>query len=229
MAVLSRVSYGAIELLQVDSNPNGTSALVNSLAVLTTDNSVYKNIDGGTTWILFSGNASATTDKNFATLRTNFLGGVYKESGAIGAEFGSGITTTTPIDDTIPQYSEGSVILTTPLYTVKSSTSKIRVAIVVHASTNTIASYTIHTHRSTNGGSYAGDAEAATYVACMINTATMPANLSYSIDSPGVGSTIQYKVVAGPNAGTLTINGISGARYYGGKYLSTIQVQEIEQ
>jgi hypothetical protein len=46
MAVLSRVSYGAIELLQVDSNPNGTSSLVNSLAVLTTDNSVYKNIDG---------------------------------------------------------------------------------------------------------------------------------------------------------------------------------------
>ncbi len=63
MAVLSRVNYGAIELLQVDSDPNGVTALTNSLAVLTTNNSVYKNV-GGTTWVIFSAVSTAVTTAN---------------------------------------------------------------------------------------------------------------------------------------------------------------------
>jgi hypothetical protein len=63
----------------------------------------------------------------------------------------------------------------------------------------------------------------------MVNTANVTNTLSYSVASPGVNTTIQYKVVAGVNGGTLTINGVSGARYFGGKYLSSILVQEIEQ
>jgi hypothetical protein len=230
MAVLSRVSYGAIELLQVDSNPNGTSALVNSLAVLTTDNSVYKNIDGGTTWVLFSQNATTTPNKQISiTAGSKILGSVYAENGEMGGESGTTITTVTPLDDTIPQYSEGVVILTSPIYTVKSNTSKIRMLVVANGSLSTIASFSIHTHRSDNGGSYSADAEDATFAACMVNTANVTNTLLYSVASPGANTTIQYKVVAGVSSGTLTINGISGTRYLGGKYLSSILVQEIEQ
>jgi len=230
MAVLSRVNYGAIELLQVNSDPNGTSALVNSLAILTTDNSVYKNTDGGTTWVLFSQNATTTPNKQISiTSGSKILGSAYAENGEMGGESGTTITTLTPLDDTIPQYSEGVAILTSPIYTVKSSTSKIHVLAVVNGSIGTVASFSIHTHRSDNGGSYSANAEDATFTACMVNTANVTNTLSYSVASPGVNTTIQYKVVVGVNSGTLTINGISGARYFGGKYLSSILIQEIEQ
>lgn len=228
MAVLSRVNYGAIELLQVDSDPNGTSSLTNSLAILTTDNSVYKNA-GGTTWVLLAQNSTTINNKSFATSTSKFLGSAYAETGAMGGEFGATITTTTPIDDTIPQYTEGKVILTSPVYTVKSNTSKILVSVTVNGSTSSIASYTIHTHRSDNGASYTANAEASSYMACMVNTSIVPHSLIYSVNSPGANTTIQYAVVTGPNGGTLTINGLSGARYFGGKYLSTILVQEFEQ
>ena len=62
-----------------------------------------------------------------------------------------------------------------------------------------------------------------------MNTANVTNTLMYSVASPGADTTIQYKVIAGVNAGTLTINGVSGARYFAGKYLSSILVQEIEQ
>jgi hypothetical protein len=229
MAVLSRVNYGAIELLQVDSDPNGVSALTNSLAVLTTNNSVYKNVDG-TTWVLFAPAATTIPNNQFAiTSGSKILGKVYTENGAMGAEAGATISTITPLDDTIPQLTEGTSILTSPVYTVKSNTSKIHVSVVVNGSVSTIASYAIHTHRSDNGGSYSADAEDATWTACMVNTANVTNTLMYSVASPGADATIQYKVIAGVNAGTLTINGVSGARYFAGKYLSSILVQEIEQ
>lgn len=229
MAVLSRVNYGAIELLQVDSDPNGVTALTNSLAVLTTNNSVYKNV-GGTTWVLFSPAATMVSDKQFSiTSGSKILGKVYTENGAMGAEAGATISTITPLDDTIPQFTEGTSILTSPVYTVKSSTSKIHVSIVINASLSIVGSYAIHTHRSDNGGSYSTNAEDATWTAIMTNTGNVTNTLLYNVASPGADTTIQYKVVAGVNGGTLTINGISGVRYFAGKYLSTILVQEIEQ
>lgn len=51
MAVLSRRNFGNIELLRVDSNPNGTSAPTGSLATLSTNGAVYRNT-GGSTWQL---------------------------------------------------------------------------------------------------------------------------------------------------------------------------------
>lgn len=58
MAVLSRRSFGTIELLRVDLNPNGSiSALDGSLAVVSSTGAVYKNT-GGTAWSQVISNTS---------------------------------------------------------------------------------------------------------------------------------------------------------------------------
>jgi len=53
MAVLIRRVFGTIELLRVDSDPNGVSAPSGSLAIIAGGTSVYKNV-GGTNWLLLS-------------------------------------------------------------------------------------------------------------------------------------------------------------------------------
>lgn len=59
MAVLSRRNFGTIELLRVDSNPNGSiSAPDGSLAVVSSTGAVYKNTTG-TTWSQVISNTSS--------------------------------------------------------------------------------------------------------------------------------------------------------------------------
>lgn len=82
MAVLSRRAFGSVELLRVDSNPNGTSAPTGSLATLTTNGAVYKNI-GGTSWQLVT---------SFTPLSNNGAGGATGGSGARGAQGVQGST-----------------------------------------------------------------------------------------------------------------------------------------
>ena len=59
MAVLFRKNFSNIELLRVDSNPNGVAAEVGSLAKLSTSGGVYKNV-GGVNWDLVSDDSQTT-------------------------------------------------------------------------------------------------------------------------------------------------------------------------
>jgi hypothetical protein len=233
VALLTRTSYDTIELLSVDANPNGSiSASTGSLAV-STNGDIYKNL-GGTSWNLFlTGSSSGVPVQPVATNVTinpsKFLGSVYAENGSLGGEFGATITTVAPNDDSIPQYTEGEVILTSPSYTVKSSTSKIRVIANTNGAISTGGSLlAIHTHRSDDGGSYAANAEGSSFGTISGSSFGTNVNLAYQVNSPGAGVVITYKLVAGPSAGTLSINGALGSRNLGGKYLTTILIQEIE-
>jgi len=236
MALLARASYDTIELLNVDANPNGSiSALTGSLAV-STNGDIYKN-SGGTAWTLFlTGSSSGVPVPQVApnpisNYPSKLLGSVYAETGALGGESGATITTAVPNDDTIPQYTEGVVILTSPTYTVKSSTSKIRVIVNTNGAINVGGLlFAIHTHRSDNGGSYSANAEGSSFGSIPGNSFGVNVNLAYQVSSPGAGTTITYQVVAGPSSatGTLSVNGAVGSRSLGGKYLTTILVQEIE-
>lgn len=219
MAVLSRNSFGDIEILRVDSIPTGITALTGSLAVLNTDeNAVYR----------FNGTSWGLTGRE-----PKIINSTYKENTAIGGEFGSpGYTSVVcPIDDTIPQLSEGSVCLTsTPLTTLK-STSKIRVTFNGVFAVNITGRGTIHVHRNdaanaeyalmlTSGGSaMAGSANP--------HTATS-VYFTYETNSPGVGQTLTYKVVAAAySTAVTTANGQSTVIKYGANRL-TIMVDEIE-
>lgn len=239
MAVIARTSYGPAELLSVDANPSGSvTALTGSLAVLY-DNSVnngniYTNT-GGSMWVLLTSPSSTGVPiTNFAAnpvsnYSSKTLGSVYAEISSLGGEFGSTITGSVPNDGSIPQFNEGAVVLTSPTYTVKSSTSNIRVMATSGATNSTGGSlFCIHTHRSDNGGSYASNAEGASFASIPNNSFGAQVNLAYQVSSPGAGTTLTYKLCAGPSAGTLTVNGALGTRYFGGKFLTTIQIQEIE-
>jgi hypothetical protein len=235
MAILARTPYGPIELLNVDANPSGSiTAATGSLAVLysigSDNGNIYKNA-GGNMWTLFlSGSSSGVPVQNpTPEYPSKLLGSVYAETGVFGGEFGTTITGSIPNDDTIPQFTEGAVILTSPTYTVKSSTSKIRVTAYSGATSTTGGSlFCIHTHRSDNGGSYTANAEGSSFSSITGASFGAQVNLAYQVSSPGSGATITYKLMAGPSAGTLSVNGSLGARYFGGKFLTTLLIQEIE-
>lgn len=173
----------------------------------------------------FNGNFIFSSENYTSVLGENLLGSSYVENGNFGGEYGAVITTVCPIDDTIPQLSEGQVILTTPSYTTKSATSKLRITAHVNVTPGT-ANYAsvVHIHRDNNA-----DAESVARQAT--NGTSYPQNIDmmYQVSSPGAGVSLTYKVVVGTQSGTNTqVNGYNGSRYFGGKLLSTLLVEEIE-
>ena len=217
MAVLSRASFGDIELLSVDNVPSGVSALTGSLAVLP-NGTVYRN--DGTIWSPINKEAK-------------IIQSTYKENTTLGGEFdGTGFTSVTcPFDNTIPQLSEGSVCLTsTPLTTI-SGTSKIRVTFYGVFAVNIIGRGIIHVHRNN-----ALDAEYVTTITA--GGSAMPGSASphtassilftYETSSPGAGQTLTHKVVAAAvSTAVTTANGQATNIRYGANRLS-IMVDEVE-
>lgn len=184
-------------------------------------------LSDGTSYIISGPGASVSSGSNGSvTVSGKFLGGAYVESGALGGSYGAVITTVCPIDDTIPQLSEGQVILTTPSYTMKSATSKLKITAHVIATCTNGYTFVVHTHRDSTA-----NAEAVTRIAPPGNQYPTEANLSYRVDSPGAGTALVYKVVVGAQVSgqPISVNGASGSRYFGGKYLSTLSIEEFEQ
>jgi hypothetical protein len=184
------------------------------------------NLADGTSYLVAGPGTTVTSGSNGSvTISGKFLGGSYVENGELGGEYGTTITTTCPIDDTIPQLSEGQVILTTPSYTVKSSTSKLKITAHVVGTTAAGSTYVVHTHRDSTA-----NAEAVTRVCPTGNQYPTEANLSYRVDSPGAGTTVVYKVIIGAQSSgqPVSINGAAGTRNFGGKYLSTLSIEEYE-
>lgn len=217
MTVLSRASFGDIELLSVDNVPFGVSAITGSLAVLP-NGTVYRS--DGTNWSPINKEAKIVQS-------------TYKESTVLGGEFGgTGFTTVAcPLDNTIPQLSEGSVCLTSTPLTTRSSTSKIRVTFYGVFSVNVQGRGIIHVHRND-----AADAEYATMITA--GGSAMPGSgsphtassilFTYETNSPGAGQTLTHKVVAaGVSTTATTINGQATNIRYGANRISII-VDEVE-
>ena len=177
---------------------------------------------------LTAGNGITITDggaNSTVTISGKFLGGTYVQNGAYGGEYGANITTVCPVDDTIPQLSEGQVILTTPSYTVKSSTSKLKITAHVVGTTSAGVGWVIHSHRDSTA-----NAEAVSRTVPAGGSYPTELNLMYRVDSPGAGTSLVYKIVAGAQIAStpVAINGAAGSRNFGGVYLSTLSVEEYE-
>ena len=74
------------------------------------------------------------------------------------------------------------------------------------------------------------DAESVTQVYPAGTHHPTTTSLIYEIDSPGAGSSLTYKVVVGAQSNNhpVTVNGSDGSRLFGGKYLSSLSVEEYE-
>lgn len=130
-------------------------------------------------------------------------------------------STTIPNDDTIPQNTEGAEVMLLSI-TPKSASSKLKIDVVVNiasaATGNVIAALF-------------QDSTANALAAVCEYTATTNGNMRLVFThfmTAGTTSTTTFKVRTGcNNAGTVTFNGASGARLFGGVMASSITITEI--
>jgi hypothetical protein len=131
-------------------------------------------------------------------------------------------STTIPFDDTIPQNTEGTEFLSVSITPTK-STSKllIQVVIVLSASTgNQFLACALFQDSTANS-------LAVTNTYNNQATGTSQLTLNYYMTA-GTTSLTTFKVRAGGSAaGTFTLNGSSGTRYYGGVTASSINIMEL--
>ena len=130
-------------------------------------------------------------------------------------------TTVMPVDDTIPQNTEGDEYITITI-TPTSATNKLRVQVSAQLTVSTAVRIAGALFRDTTAGAFA---------AAGLSGSTDDATQLSIEDEVVAGSTSQttFKFRAGPqSAATVTINGISTARRYGGVCSSFMKVTEIK-
>jgi hypothetical protein len=130
-------------------------------------------------------------------------------------------TTLIPLDNTIPQITEGFQVLSLAI-TPTSATSKLLIQVVVHASNSASSNISIALFQDSTANALAA---ATTYNA--VSTAVMPLISNYFMTS-GTTSSTTFTVRVGSNgAGTINVNGGGGIQHFGGTLYSSITITEI--
>lgn len=131
-------------------------------------------------------------------------------------------TTTMPMDDTIPQNTEGDQYMTLAI-TPTNSTNKLEISVVVNYAHSAVGHVTAALFQDTTAS-----ALAAADVVAQTADVLRVINFTHVMDA-GTTSATTFKVrVGSESAGTLTFNGFSGARKLGGVLASSIVIKEIE-
>lgn len=129
-------------------------------------------------------------------------------------------TTVLPLDDTIPQNTEGDQYMTLAI-TPKSATNKLVIRATAFVSASIGTSLCGALFQDSTANALAADVayqSQATGVAKLVIEHTMTA---------GTASATTFKVRCGPqSAGTMTFNGGSGGRFFGGITLSNMTIEE---
>ena len=133
-------------------------------------------------------------------------------------------TTTVPLDDTIPQNTEGTEFMTLAI-TPTSATSKLKIDVVFIGCYSADAVLALMLFQDSTA-----NALACNYIwSGGGNTRNTPMYLSHTMTA-GTTSATTFKIRAGgDNAGTLSFNGRNGSRQYGGTLASSISITEISQ
>jgi len=131
-------------------------------------------------------------------------------------------TTTVPIDDTIPQITEGAEFMTLAI-TPTSATNKLMIQVSVSvssAATNSHVLSMLFVGTTANALAIMGSRDSA---------ANMVVSQTFNhIVTAGATSELTFRVRCGMNtAGTFTFNGVNGSRNFGGALASSITITEI--
>lgn len=137
----------------------------------------------------------------------------------------SALTDTIPADDTIPQSSEGTQILSASI-TPKNAANRVRARVIVRGLIQSDASRQGVVALFRGAGTDAIAATCATLYLASQTQAAQTLALEFE-DSPGSTSTQTYTVRVGPSGGTLYINGSTSARLLGGAMRATLVLEEI--
>ncbi len=232
----------ALELITVSSVVNtdpiavkgdivqgGTAGVTEKLAIGST-NDILQVIAGKAAWVtnptlLLPTIADLT---NMTHDHTDAAGGgvltgmavqvVSTQTGAVATT-----TTTVPLDDTIPQSSEGAEFMTLAI-TPTSATNKLRIDAVVFASTGSATrAIQVALFQDSTAGALAAIASTQSQA-----TGANAIPLTHFMTS-GTTSSTTFKVRIGVDtSGTLTFNGVSSGRIYGGVAVSSITITEIQ-
>ena len=131
----------------------------------------------------------------------------------------SNLTTTIPTDDTIPQSSEGTEIMTITI-TPQNAGNVIRIRFFTYGSANI--------HGAWSGAIFkdsGANAIAAGLTVSSVND--YPNNLYFEYEESAGSTTARtYKIRVGPVANILRLNGLSGSRVFGGIGRATFVVEE---
>jgi hypothetical protein len=206
-----------------------TTAFVSS--AISTSNSAVRPIANGGTGQTTAANAinalvPAQTGNSGRALTTNGSTVSWGTSGKLiqTVTFSTGAvatgTTTIPLDDTIPQITEGNEYMTLAI-TPTSASSLLCIQSTIALS----SSGTLHIIAALFQGS---TANALGTIARFINNGNLHTlNLTYWMTA-GTTSATTFRIRAGGSAaGTTTFNGVSGARYFGGVCTSNLSIMEV--
>ena len=131
-------------------------------------------------------------------------------------------TTTIPFDDTIPQNTEGDQYLTQSI-TPRNAASTLLIEVVLSVSVATVNQVSMALFQDSNANAIAAVANYVSTTASAIDTFVLRHRMT-----SGTTSSTTFNVRAGlSSAGTLTVNGVGGARRFGGVAVSSITITEI--
>lgn len=133
------------------------------------------------------------------------------------------LSTLIPADDTIPQQTEGTEILTAAI-TLTKSTNRVRARFQGFASGTVSGAYTVALFLDSANDALAADAQVRSA------EGGLP-EFKFTLEfehAPGSVGPLTYKVRAGPSAtGSIRFNGSISARFYGGAARATLVLEEI--
>lgn len=162
----------------------------------------------------------ATQAELDAAVALKLSGDVVQTVATISGALATG-TTVIPRDDTIPQNTEGFEVLTQAI-TPSDAANTLEIEVVLHASCSVTSDIVAALFQDSGASALAVASQYATTaqgVVCVV--------LRHRVVA-GSTTARTYRVRVGPiTAGTVTINGAGGARYYGGLYASSITVREL--
>lgn len=173
-----------------------------------------------------AGAGVGTTDTQTLTNKTLGAGTVFPAGSVIQvATYNTGAvatgTGTIPLDDTIPQITEGSEFMTLAI-TPKSATSKLIINVCLQLDKNNSNTYSIALFQDSTA-----NALAAQFNGAWTAGSSFPMVFTHIMTS-GTTSSTTFRVRAGSDsAGTLTVNGRGGGRIYGGVSASSIVIYEV--
>lgn len=170
---------------------------------------------GGGTWGSITGTLSSQTDLQTALDAKKVVQVVVSQTGAVATG-----TTTIPVDDTIPQNTEGTEFLTATI-TPTNSANYLEIDISIMVAASAIVHMTAALFRDSTANALAAKAQKA-----LASGDLMQIDMHFSVAAGSTSSTTFKVRVGGNGASTITINGAAGARLFGGVSASIIRITE---
>lgn len=218
---VNTITYTTVPALQTSVTTNTSAiATINANDWVTTTRILNSNVTdakiASVSWSKVTGTPTTVNGYGITDVGKRLYQIQRSSSGAVATG-----TTIIPLDDTIPQNTEGTEFLSVSI-TPSNASSTLEIDVVLNVS-SLAGNATIIAALFQDSTASALD---ATFIAQTIATGGNQMSLKYSMTA-GTTSSTTFKVRAGPSgATTITVNGASSARLLGGVALSSITVKE---